>query len=118
VPFLVLPTFVWYVVPPLVIGWVIWHHRPAPWSWPLLALCLAWPFTVNTVLYGNPTPWIAMCVALGTVYGWPAVGVLLKPSLAPFALVGVRRPSWWIALTIGAALSLPLLPLWIQYLAV
>ncbi len=37
---------------------------------------------------------------------------MLKPTLAPFALIGINRRSWWIALGALVAVSLVFLPLW------
>ena len=61
--------------------------------------------------------WCSAAMALGTVWRWPAVGVLLKPSLFPFALFGIRSRSWWIALAIGVALAIPFGAMWVDYLA-
>ena len=45
--------------------------------------------------------------------------VLLKPSIAPFALIGVRRRSFWLVVIAGAAVSVILFgPLWAQYFLV
>ena len=41
--------------------------------------------------------------------GWPLTLVLLKPSLAPFALPGIHRRSWWIVLGL---MGLAILPFW------
>jgi hypothetical protein len=117
-PFLVLPAILWWALPIAIVGWVVWHHRPRPWAWPLILLCVAWPFTVTSVGFGNPVMWVSAFAALGTVYGWAAVLVLLKPSLAPFALIGIRTRRWWIALAIFGLVSLAFLPLWIEYVAV
>lgn len=114
-PFLVLPAVLWWAIPLGIVGYVVWRHRPARWSWPLLVLCLAWPITLGVVVTGNPAMWIVAAVALATLYGWPAVLVLVKPTFAPFALVGVRRRSWWIALGALALVSLPFGALWIDW---
>ena len=47
----------------------------------------------------------------------PAVFALLKPSLAPFALFGASRRSWWIALAVLVAFSVPFGALWADWLA-
>jgi hypothetical protein len=57
---------------------------------------------------GTPTIWLVAAVAAGLRWGWPGALVLLKPSLLPFALIGIRSRGWWI--TIGA-LALATLPL-------
>lgn len=113
VPFVYgLPEVAWWAVPAGIIAAAMLHHRPAPWTWPIMAALLVLPRTVEIVLYGNPVLWVTAALAAGTVAGWPSVGVLLKPSLAPFALWGVRRRSWWYALAAMAILALPLGALW------
>ena len=42
--------------------------------------------------------------------------VLLKPSLGPFALFGAWRRSWWVALGVLVAASLPFGALWLDWL--
>jgi hypothetical protein len=114
----VLPAILWWIVPLGTIAAVVWHWRPSLLGWIGILACLAIPSTWEAIAYGNPVMWIAAFAALGTVYGWPAVLVLLKPTLAPFALIGIRRRSWWVALAGLLAASLLLLPLWAQYVAV
>ncbi len=111
-----LPYPLWWIVPLAVIAVVLVRLRPAVWTWPLLALCLAWPRNLSDLIYGNTNMWVVAAVAGGVLRGWPAVFVSLKPSLAPFALVGAGRRSWWIAAAVLAAVSALILPLWIQYL--
>jgi hypothetical protein len=89
--------------------------RPASWTWPILVLCLVFPVTLVYIAYANPTMWIAAFVALGLRFGWPGVLVLLKPSLAPFALIGIRTRGWWIGLLMLAIASLPFLAMTIDY---
>lgn len=117
-PFTGLPAALWWAIPLSVTAWIMWAHHPRPVSWPVMALCLAVPTTAEVVYAGNPVLWVVAAVALGTRYGWPAVAVLLKPTLAPFALWGVHRRSWWLALATGAAMSLLFLSMWPDYLAV
>lgn len=118
VPFLVLPAPLFWLVPLGALAAVIVHHRPRPWAWPLMALGLVLPITSLKVVHGNPVMWIVGALALGTVYAWPAVLVLLKPSLAPFALIGATRRSWWIALGAAAIVSVALAGLWAAYISV
>jgi hypothetical protein len=79
-------------------------------------MCLAWPRTASALANGNTDIWIAAFVALGLTFGWPAVAVLIKPTLAPFALVGFRRRSWWIALLAVALAAIPFGHLWFEWL--
>jgi hypothetical protein len=115
VPFTVLPAFLWWAIPLGVFAFSIVYLRPARWAWPLIALCIAWPWTISQVIYGNTNMWIAGFVAGGALVAWPAVLVLLKPSLLPFALLGIGRRSWWIALAVFVVASLPFGALWLDY---
>ena len=54
-------------------------------------------------------------MALGVVYYWPSVFVLLKPSLFPFALFGANRRRWWLALAVFVAMCLPFGPMWADW---
>ena len=90
IPFTVLPGFLWWAIPAAAVGSMLWRLRPGPIAWPFLVLCVAWPPTVVKVAAGNPVIWAVAALALGTVWRWPSVFVLLKPSLIPFALFG----SW------------------------
>ena len=114
--FLVLPAVLFFAIPMSITAAVVIHHRPAPWTWPLMALCLAFPPTMIKIAYGNPFMWCAAAVAAGTIYGWPGVLVLLKPSLAPLALTGARHHSWWVALAGFGVVALAFAPMWGDYL--
>jgi hypothetical protein len=116
VPFTVLPGFLWWAIPAAMISWAIWRLRPAPWSWPLIAACLAWPPTLTMAAHGNPVIWAVAFLAIGCVTAGPAVLVLLKPSLAPFALVGANRRRWWTALGLFTLVSLPFGQEWLDWL--
>jgi hypothetical protein len=120
-PFAVLPAPIawglWWVLPLGATAWAIRRLAPRPEVWPLIALCAAWPTTLLKTWTGNPVIWSMGAMALATIYAWPAVFALLKPSLAPFALFGANRRSWWIALAVLAALSLPFGGLWGDWLA-
>lgn len=118
VPFLVLPAVLWWVLPLGLTGWAIARLRPARWTWPLLALCLIWPRSIGSLLAGNSDMWAMAIVAAGVVFAWPLVLLVIKPTFAPLALLGVRRRSWWIALALVAGANLLVLPLWLEYVAV
>jgi hypothetical protein len=119
VPFAVLPEvaawFFWWMVPLGAIAWVIWQLHPRPDVWPILAACVAWPTTLLKIWTGNPVIWCVAALALGTLYHWPSVFVLLKTSLFPFALFGANRRSWWIALGVLVVVSLPFGGLWTDW---
>ncbi|HEX5149523.1 MAG TPA: hypothetical protein VFW02_10605 [Candidatus Limnocylindrales bacterium] len=114
-PWLVLPGWTFSAVPLAIIAWFVRAARPAAWTWPVMAFCFVFPVTLVYVAYANPTLWIAAFVALGLRFGWPGVLVLLKPSLAPFALIGIRSRGWWIGLVALGLASLPVLALTLDY---
>ncbi|MGK2849991.1 MAG: hypothetical protein ACSLFN_03665 [Candidatus Limnocylindrales bacterium] len=114
-PFLVLPSVLWWAIPLAFISAVVWWCRPAAWAWPILAAIVLFPKTPNQIIYGNTDMWITAWIAAGVRWGWPAVLVTMKPSLIPFAALGVRSRSWWIAAIILGIVSLPWLPLWLDY---
>lgn len=107
VPFVFLPAILWWIVPLAIWVAAAIRLRPARWTWPFIALCLWWPRTESQVLFGNPVVWIAAAMWLGALYDWPSVLVFLKPTVAPFALFGIRRRSWWIAVACLAIVSAP-----------
>jgi hypothetical protein len=105
----------WWGIPGLLTISVVARSDPRPIVWPLIALCLAWPTTPLKVWTGNPVIWsvAAMCVAI--VWRGGAPFALLKPSLFPFALFGIRQRSWWIGLAILVAISVPFGSMWLDW---
>jgi hypothetical protein len=118
VPFHWLPDIAWWVPPLAILAYAFVRFRPGMWTWPLLAAVLAYPRTEAMIFYGNPGMWIDAAIASGLLWGWPAVLVLLKPSLGPFALMGIRHRSWWIAIAVIVVASLPFAGLWFDYVTV
>jgi hypothetical protein len=118
VPFTLLPAVLWWVIPIGLIAGIVVSWQPARWAWPLIVLCLLWGQTGAILVNGTPTLWIAAFVALGTRWPLASALVMLKPSVFPFALTGLRDRRWWLVGIALAALSLPLLPLWEQWIAV
>lgn len=120
VPFALLPAgiaqLLWYVPPIGVTTWAVAHLRPRPETWPILALCVAWPTTLLKTWTGNPVIWSMAAMALAAIWYWPAVFVLIKPSLAPFALFGSNRRIWWFALGVLGLMCLPFGPMWSDWL--
>jgi hypothetical protein len=112
VPFTILPEVLWYMIPAVAIAWAIVRLRPARWAWPIIALGFALPFNIDV---WAPVIWVTAAFALGCVVAGPAVLVLLKPSLFPFALMGANRRRWWIALALFALASLPFGFLWLDW---
>ena len=121
VPFALLPVAIaavlWWAIPLGVTAWAIRRLRPRPEVWPLLALCIAWPTTLLKTWTGNPVIWSMAAMALGVIYAWPSVFILLKPSLAPFALFGAWRRSWWAAGVGFALLCFPFGEMWGDWVA-
>ncbi len=117
-PMAALPAFLWWLVPLGTITAIAVRHRPSLLGWLGILLCLAWPPTGYVILAGNPVIWAAAFVALGTLWKGAAVLAVVKPSLAPFALVGIRSRSWWLVGGGYVAFVAALLPLWLEYLAV
>ncbi len=118
VPFTFLPDIVWWLVPMAILGAVYLYWKPSLLGWTLVLVCLANEKTFIIYLWGNSAMWFAAFVALGTIYHWPSVLVFIKPTLAPFALVGIRHRSWSIALLALVAVSIAFLPMWPDYLRV
>ena len=115
VPFTMLPAILWWLLPLTAVGWCVRRLRPRRAVWPLLAACLAWPTTPLKILTGNPVIWVVAGLALGVLYAWPSVLVLIKPSLFPFGLFGANRRAWWLALAGFVAISLPFGALWLDW---
>ena len=89
--------------------------RPRPLAWPLIAFCLVNPTTLLKIWTGNPVIWSMAAMALAVLAGAPrfaAPFVLLKPSLAPFALFGIRRRRGGSGWRCSALLCLPFGALW------
>ncbi len=107
IPFTVLPAALWWIIPCGIVAWSLWRLRPRWWAWPLLlALTLA-PTSVDEILFGNPVIWAWAAGWLAVQFRWPGPLVLFKPTLAPFALVGIRSRGWWVVLAAGFLAAVP-----------
>jgi len=115
-PFVILPACFWWAIPISLTLWAIWRLRPTPIAWPVMALCLWVPSSITILWYGRSDMWAVALLSLGCVYGWPAILLALKPTFLLFALVGIRRPSWWIVGLGLAGASLLFGRLWFDYL--
>ena len=107
----------WYVIPIALLLLIVRDWRPSMWAWPLMVAALAYPESLALLRSGNPSLWLVAAVAAGLRLGWPAAFVLLKPSVFPFALVGIRSRGWWLAVGLLGLLTLPLLsmiPDWLR----
>jgi hypothetical protein len=116
VPFTILPAFLWWAIPISLMAWGIWRLRPVALAWPVIALCLL-PAT-EQFWAGNTGIWLAAGLALAASFGWPSVVCFIKPTLFLFAAVGAWRRSWWIAVAVLVAVSLPFGSMWIDYVHV
>jgi hypothetical protein len=116
VPFMFLPDIAWWIVPGVLTALALHRLRPAPWSWPILALQLG--MSGQAIVGGNPAIWLIPAALWGLVLGWPGALVLLKPSAFPLALAGINRRSWWICLFVLALVSVPFGYLWVQWIQV
>ena len=109
----------WWTIPLAITAATVRRLRPRPVAWPLIALCVANPTTLLKIWTGNPVIWSMAAMALAVVGSrrLAAPFVLVKPSLAPFALFGVNRRSWWLGLGLLVLLSLPFGALWADWVA-
>ena len=117
VPFVYLPAPLWWAIPLGIVGWHVVACRPAWWTWPVIALMAWFPRSQSMIIWGSTGIWVAALVALGVRYAWPSVLILFKPTFLPFALIGIRHRSWWIALGVLAVVMLPSAPLWLDYVS-
>jgi hypothetical protein len=118
-PWPAIPAFAFWAIPLGITAAVVVALRPRPLVWPLIALCVANPTTILKIWTGNPVMWSMAAMALAVVGSsrFAAPFALLKPSLAPFALFGIRRRSWWLGAAVLVALSLPFGALWADWVA-
>ncbi len=116
VPFTLLPAFLFWLIPALAIGVSVWRLRPGPWSWLALALIGVWGYSWQQFLWGGPSMWVTAAAFVGVAWGWPSVLILVKPTLAPFALFGANHRSWWLALGVFALACLPFGTMWWDWL--
>ena len=113
------PAILWWALPLAIAAASLWRIRPPALAWLLLlAVLTLYPRTMVAIVLGNPSMWALSAILAGAAFGWPAVGALVKPALAPFALIGASRRSWWTALAIVAGLALAFGPMWSDYVRV
>lgn len=110
-PFLVLPAQLWWIFAFGLLGFLVWSWRPAPWAIALILVCLAYPNNPITIFRGAPVIVASAVVGAALRWKWPGALILLKPSILPFALIGIRTRGWWVTAAVLAILTLPLLPL-------
>jgi hypothetical protein len=116
VPAVFAPALLWWVVPAAVVGYALWTWRPGAWATAIMLVLMCWPKSYVSWIYGSTDIWMMAGVAGGLLWGWPAVLIFLKPTLAPLALVGAGRRSWWVAVVALVIVSLAAMPMWLDYL--
>jgi hypothetical protein len=109
------PAILWWAIPIVASLGALWIVRPARWSWPILALCLTVGPSLETLIAGNPVMWIIATSLWAPSLGWPGPLALLKPSVAPLALLGIRHREWWIAAGVLAVGCLAFGSLWVDW---
>jgi hypothetical protein len=104
-----LPDLLWWIIPCWVIVSAIWYHRPGKWALLVILMCLTSRFALWVLVHGTPTMWIGAAIAVGTIWRPAFSLVLLKPSVFPFALFGVRSRGWWAMVGVLILATLPFL---------
>lgn len=119
VPAAFTPAITWWLMPAALLTYALRKWRPSPWTWVAIALLMCWPKSYIAWIFGNTEIWVMAAVASGLLWGWPAASIaFLKPVFAPFGVVGIRRRSWWMASAGLAVVSLVMLSMWLDYVAV
>jgi hypothetical protein len=118
VPFSFLPMAAWFAIPLAVVVAGLWRLRPAPWALAIMAILLCEPVALVEVVSGNPVIWFVAIEFAALAWRLPASLGLFKPSLFPFALVGVRTRRWWAGVGLLALMSLPFLQLSLTWVRV
>jgi hypothetical protein len=118
VPFTILPAVLWWVVPLSIIAWRLMALRPSIWGWVAVLVLVCRPYDVQIVFAGTPTIWIVAILALAIRWPWVSALVLVKPTLLPFALVGIRTRGWWLALAVFGALCFLFASMWPDWISV
>jgi hypothetical protein len=72
--------------------------------------------SLSAIAFGNPGIWICAFVAAGTVVSWPFALILVKPTFAPLAVLGIRHRSWWITVAVMALVSVLFGRLWLDWI--
>jgi hypothetical protein len=115
---LALPAALWWILPGLTSGAVVWRLRPKPWAFLAMGCLLLFPTSISNIAGGNPDIWIVAALAVAVYWRPAAAFVLIKPSVFPLALLGVRHRGWWVIAGLFAAGTLALLPQTLDWLRV
>ena len=84
------------LIPTVVTAAVILSYRPRFWAWSRSSRPRAPPGCAAHPDRRDPTIWLVMLVALATRWPWVSAFIWFKPSVFPFALIGIRDRRWWI----------------------
>jgi hypothetical protein len=117
IPFLVLPAQLWWVLAVGLPAYLIWSWSPRPWAVALILVCLAFPNMAVVYFRGAPVIMITAVIAAALRWKWPGALLLVKPSILPFALIGIRTRGWWLMAGVLVLLTLPVMPMiptWVQ----
>jgi hypothetical protein len=117
-PFLALPLILWWAIPIGIVAWSVILWRPADWAWPVMTALLAFSRFHIPLVVGNSDLWVWAAIAAGLRFAWPALLVVIKPSLFPFLFIGIRHRSWWIGAAVVALICLPFGTLWFDWISV
>ena len=118
VPFSLLPMAAWFAVPLAIIPTALWRLRPAAPALAIIAVLACDPDGLVESVSGNPMLWFVAIEFAALAWSAPASLGLFKPSLFPFALVGIRTRRWWAAVGLLVLLSLPFLQLTLTWVGV
>jgi len=110
-----LPAVLWWLIPAALTVGGLAYLRPARWTWPLLALCAGAGWSITSAIQGNPVIWFLALAMWAPATGWTGPLILLKPPLAPFALLGIRRRAWWVCAGVLALACIPFGSLWVDW---
>jgi hypothetical protein len=109
-PTLLLPGPLWWLIPIVVTGAIVLHLRPRPWAILTIGFCLLYTASFTLIVAGNPDMWLVAALAIALYWRPAAAFVLLKPSLFPFALIGVKSKGWWVIAGLFTLVSLAFIP--------
>ena len=114
----VLPWPLFWILPLVLLGYVVASYRPRPWTWPLMALPLLLYPIGGMLISGNTDLWAWGIFAAGVKWGWPVAFLAIKPSVAFAAIVGIRHRWTWAAGSLVLFASIPFGGLWVEWVRV
>ena len=112
------PAALWWAIPVALAAFALRALRPPLWAWVVLAAVLVYKRTLIAIVLGNPAIWAFAGILAGAAWGAPGLLAMVKPVLAPFALVGAWHRSWWVGLVVVAVVAVAFAPMWPDYVRV